>query len=250
MENEIANGMTERPNLPILIFGGILGAVAGILIVMRIDPLFSMPNEFADYPIQPSTEYMIRYHAALRFMYSLNYAIYFAILGTGIGLTTGICAGGNRRLTAMIVTGLCGGVFGALGGYASGWGVALALQNSGREIPFLGLQIEPIIQSTAMQCFVWTFIAIGVGLGFSVATSRSIGKGIQIGIIGGCLFGVGFTLIEGICFPSANSFLVVPTSVLEKLTWAAFAGLTLGATNHYISSKHDRNQILFAATLQ
>jgi hypothetical protein len=241
MEDEITKVVTDRPNLPSLIFGGTLGAVMGIIVVIWIDPLFSMPDEFADYPIQPSTEYMIRYHAALRVMYSLNYAIYFGILGTGIGLATGICAGGNRRLTAMAVTGLWGSVFGSIGGYAGGWGVALALQNSGKEIPFLGLQIEPIIQSTAMQCFVWTFIAIGVASGFSVATSRSLGKAIQIGIIGGCLVGVGYTLIEGLCFPSANSFLVVPTSILEKLTWAAFAGLTLGATHHYLSSKKGRN---------
>ncbi len=235
MENVGVNERLDGPNLPSLVFGSLLGAIVGIFVVTQIEPIFSMPNEFADYPIQPTTEYMVRYHAALRFMYSSNFAIYFAILGLGIGLFAGLFAGGKRRLAASASSGFLGCVFGAIGGLLSGLSVAFALQNSGRAIPFLGLQIEPIVQTTAMQCFVWAIVATGVGLGFSVATGSSIGKGIQMGLIAGCLVGVGYTLVEGICFPSVNGFLVVPISTYEKLTWAALAGITIGSTNFYVS---------------
>ena len=233
----MANISLHKPRLLGLVLGSLTGAIAGVLIVVKLEPVFSMPNEFADYPIQPSVEYMVRYHAALRFMYSGNFAIYFAILGMAIGIVTGIGAGGKHRRSATLLGGLYGCVFGALGGSLSGLSVAFAIQNSGKAIPFFGLEIEPIVQSTAMQCFAWAFVAIGVGWGFSVATGRSIGTGIQIGLIGGCLIGVGYTLIEGICFPSANGFLIVPISMFEKLTWAAFAGLSIGSINSFISSK-------------
>lgn len=248
MENVDVNARFDRPNLPSLIFGSLLGAIVGIFVVMQIEPIFSMPNEFADYPIQPTTEYMVRYHAALRFMYSCNFAIYFAILGMGIGLLTGLCAGGRRRFAAMASSGFLGGVFGAIGGFLSGLSVAYAIQNSGRAIPFLGLQIEPIVQTTAMQCFVWAIVATGIGVGFCVATGRSIGKGLQMGFLAGCLVGVGYTLVEGICFPSANGFLVVPISTYQKLTWASLAGIAIGATNFYISRQTSANQTINTTT--
>lgn len=248
MENVGVNAGLDRPNLPSLIFGSVLGAIVGIFVVMQIEPIFSMPNEFADYPIQPTTEYMVRYHAALRFMYSCNFAIYFAILGMGIGLFTGLSAGGKRRLAAMAASGILGGVFGTIGGFLSGLSVAFAIQNSGRAIPFLGLQIEPIVQSTAMQCFVWAIVAIGLGMGFFIATGRAIGKGLQMGFIAGCLVGVGYTLVEGICFPTANGFLVVPISTYQKLTWAALAGITIGSTSFYISRQTSAKQTIDSPT--
>ena len=244
METVGVNTRVDRPNLPSLIVGSLVGAVVGIFVEMQIEPIFSMPNEFADYPIQPTTEYMIRYHAALRFMCSCNFAIYFAIVGLGIGLFMGLFGGGKRRLSAMASSGSLGSVFGAIGGYLSGLSVAYATQNSGRAIPFLGLQIEPIVQTTAMQCFVWSIVALGVGLGFSVATGSSIGKGLQAGFLAGCLIGVVYTLVEGICFPSTNGFLIVPISAFEKLTWASLAGITIGATHFYVSRQTSAKQTI------
>ena len=37
-----------------------VGAVSGIIIVSQVDPIFEMPAEFANYPVQPSAEYMVR----------------------------------------------------------------------------------------------------------------------------------------------------------------------------------------------
>lgn len=217
-----------------LILGPLLGALLGIVIVSQLDPIFAMPAEFANYPVQPSVEYMVRYDAAHRFMLSNNYAIYFTTLGGLMGLTMGAVSGGTKRVAAMIASCFYGIAFGTLGGFLSGLTVADAIKNSGEAIPILGLSMEPIVQTTIMHGFLWAVVGIGVGWGFVAATSGSIGKGILIGVLAGVLSGVVYTLLSAIAFPSANGFLVLPYSLSEKLTWAECGGICLGATTYYV----------------
>ncbi len=221
-----------------LMIGPMVGALLGIVIVSQLDPIFEMPNEFANYPVQPSTEYMVRYEAAHRFMLSNNYAIYFATLGGLMGLTMGAVSGGPKRVVAMIASCFCGIVFGFLGGFLSGLTVAGAIKNSGEAIPILGLSMEPIVQTTLMHSFVWVVVGIGVGCGFVATTSGSIGKGIRIGVLSGVLSGVVYTFLSAVAFPHANGFLVLPYSLPEKLTWAACEGICLGATTHYVLGRN------------
>jgi hypothetical protein len=221
-----------------LMVGPMAGALLGIVIVNQLDPIFAMPDEFANYPVQPSTEYMVRYHAAHRFMLSNNYAIYFATLGGLMGLGMGAVSGGTKRFTAMISSCFCGLIFGALGGFLSGLTVAGAIKNSGEAIPILGLSMEPIIQTTLMHSIVWAVVGIGVGGGFVAATTGSIGKGILVGVLAGILSGVVYTLLAAIAFPHANGFLVLPYSLPEKLTWAACGGICLGATTYHVLGRN------------
>jgi hypothetical protein len=221
-----------------LLIGPMVGALLGIVFVSQLDPIFAMPEEFANYPVQPSAEYMLRYDAAHRFMLSNNYAIYFATLGGLMGLGIGTVSGGTKRFAAMIASCFSGLVFGALGGFLSGLTVAGAIKNSGEAIPILGLSMEPIVQTTLMHSFAWAVVGIGVGLGFVAATTRSIGRGILVGVLAGILSGVVYTLLAAIAFPNANGFLVLPYSLPEKLTWAACGGICLGATTYHVLGRN------------
>ncbi len=221
-----------------LMVGPMLGALLGIVIVSQLDPIFAMPGEFANYPVQPSVEYMVRYDAAHRFMLSNNYAIYFATLGGLMGLTMGAVSGGTKRGAAMIASCFGGIVFGALGGFLSGLTVAGAIKNSGEAIPILGLSMEPIVQTTLMHSFIWAVVGIGVGWGFVATTTGSIGKGILVGVLAGVLSGVVYTFLSAIAFPNANGFLVLPYSLPEKLSWAACGGICLGATTYYVLARN------------
>lgn len=211
----------------------ISGLVVGLfaaLVIGQIAPLFSMPAELGQMPLQPSPEYLSRYNAAHRQMFCGNYATYFAIVGGLIGLAAGIVGARRNWLVSLMATSLSGALAGMIGGYLLGMGVAVCIQgNISESMNFIGIPIEPIVQTTALQCFIWSMIGMATGSSLTVANSglARIAKGIEGGLAGGLVAGTINSLVVATFYSLSNAFLVVPETLSQRIIWASIGGLCI-----------------------
>lgn len=210
-----------------LLASSLLAGVAGALVVGQIGYLFAMPPDFVDMPLAPSPEYMARYNAAISKFHSQNYAIHFGIMGALLGIAIGLVAAVNNRLYSLAVASIGGAMAAAFGGYLVGLAAAYSVHiNHGESISLVGVSIEPIVQTTAMQCFVWALIGIGIGCGWTLANwgPKRILSGVEGGLIGGLLAGVIHSLVAASLFSGSSAFSLIPENQTERIVWAAICG--------------------------
>jgi hypothetical protein len=211
----------------LLLTAALLVSVAGSVVVGQIGNLFKMPPDFVDMPLAPSPEYLARYNAAISEFHSRNYAIHFAIMGALLGLAIGLMVGTKNRLGSAALASISGAIAAAIGGFFLGLSAAYLVKVShGESINLLGVNIEPIVQTTALQCFVWALIGIGIGIGCTLVVwgPKRILNGIKGGLIGGLLAGVVHSMVAASLFSGSSAFSFIPESLTERILWAAICG--------------------------
>ena len=214
----------------LLLTSALLASVAGALLVGKIGNLFEMPPDFVDMPLQPSPKYLARYNAAISEFHSRNYAIHFAIIGALLGLAIGMTGAVRNRLGSLVVASIGGSIAAAVGGFLLGLSAAYSVQvNHGESINLFGVNVEPIVQTTALQCFVWALIGIGIGSGWTAAVwgPKRILNGLEGGLIGGLLGGVIHSMVAASFFSSSNAFSFIPEKQMERILWAAICGTSI-----------------------
>lgn len=218
---------TFKMNVGLLLVAVVLASVFGALAIGQIGNVFKMSPDFVNMPLHPSQEYMARYNKALAEFHSRNYAVHFSILGTLLGLAIGgVGVVGNRMRS--VAAGLVGGAVGAVvGGFLLGQISAYAVEvYRGEAINLWGMSIEPIIQTTALQCFVWAIIGVGIGCCWAAAVwgpNRAL-KGVEGGLIGGLLAGVVHSMVAACLFTSSSGFTFIPADATERILWAVSCG--------------------------
>ena len=218
---------TFKLNVGLLLVAVVLASVFGALAIGQIGNVFKMPDDFANMPLHPSQEYMARYNKALAEFHSRNYAVHFSILGSLLGLAIGgVGVVGNRLRSA--AAGLIGGAVGAVvGGFLLGKISAYAVEvYRGEAINLWGISIEPILQTTALHCFVWATIGVGIGGCWAAAVwgSNKVLKGVEGGLIGGLLAGVVHSMVSAFLFTSSSGFKFIPEDTTERILWAISCG--------------------------
>ena len=211
----------------LLLASAMIASVAGAVIVGLIGNVFEMPSDFVDMPLQPSPEYLARYNSAISEMRSRNYAIHFAIIGASLGLAIGMMGVIRNRMRSLVAASSGGALASGIGGFLLGLAAAYSVQvNHGESINLFGVNIEPIVQTTALQCFIWSLVGIGIGSGWTLAVwgPKQIANGIEGGLIGGLLAGVIHSMIAASFFTSSNAFSFVPERQMERIVWAAICG--------------------------
>lgn len=209
----------------------ILAGVAGALAIGQIGNVFKMSPDFDNIPLTPSPEYMARYNAAMSEYQSRNYAVHFTIIGSLLGLAIGAVGAVKNRGQTLIASTIGGAMAGVVGGLLLGTAAAYSVQvNRGEAINAWGVTIEPIVQTTAMQCFVWTMLGIGIGCGWTATVwgLRCIPKGIEGGLIGGLLAGMVHCIVASIFFSNSSGFTFVPENLIERIVWATLCCTCVG----------------------
>lgn len=227
---------TTRP-VPILLLAlaVFIASLLGAIVVGQVGDVVVMPDDFANMPLQPSPEYMARYQAALSRMTSGNFALRFAIIGGCVGAAIGLAAAIKNRGLAVLGGMLGGGLAGAASGFILGRASAyLTNVTQGESINLVGIPIDPMLQTTAMQCFSWALVGIGIGLGWALAdrggkpAATSMLQAIQGGLLGGILAGIIFSVAAAIFFTVSNAFTFVPEKLSERVVWATIGGVSVG----------------------
>ena len=214
----------------LLMASAMLASVAGAVIVGQIGNVFEMSPNFVDMPLQPSPEYLARYNAAVSEMLSRNYSIHFAIIGALLGLAIGMIGAVRNRIRSLVAASIGGALAAAIGGFLLGLAAAYSVQvNHGESISLFGVNIEPIVQTTALQCFIWSLVGMGIGCGWTIAVwgPKQIVKGIEGGLIGGLLAGVIHSMFAASVFSGSNAFSFVPEKQMERIVWAAICGASI-----------------------
>lgn len=230
-ETSPAFGSEHTINYWLVCIAGMGVTIACASIMHAIGNLAIMPEEFKEIPQNPSADFLVRYHAAFRYMYTINYAFTFAIMGGLLGLAIALVATKENRQRVLASSSIGGSLAGALGGLLLGLVTAYSLKESiSSPIVLLGISIEPLVQTTILQCAIWSTVGIGIGCGWTVAVlGRSeISTGIQGGLAGGLLGGVAYSLVGAVLFPNTNAFLFVPERLTERLIWAGIGGVCIG----------------------
>lgn len=217
-------------------------AVAALLASMACSRLIStdpapfvLPMEFEDLPMNPSSAFMARYKVAFRDTLCGNYAVHFATCGALLGLALGVI-GASRNNALSNAQAILGGVVGGallagLGGFLLGQIAALGIENDWQTTRLFGFQVDPFIQTTLLQCFIWACVGIGIGLGCtlpSISLARIL-KGIQGGLIGGVLAGTLYSVIAAVFFSTSGAIDFVPKESMERTVWAILCGLSVYA---------------------
>lgn len=230
-ETDLAfDGLPMRINIPLLATGVLLASVLAALAVGQVGNVFVMPQDFSNMPLQPSSELLARYNAAVSMMMAGNYATHFAILGASLGAAIGLAGGTRNRWLFTFTTALGGMLAGAIGGYVMGLASSyLVNEIQGESVKLLGMVIDPMLQTTALQCFIWSLIGVGIGCGCTLANRQHIGimAGIEIGLMGGVLGGLTYSISAAMLFSVANAFLFIPEKLTERIVWAAIGGLSI-----------------------
>ncbi len=225
--NDVGN---KSWSIPWLLTLTMLAGMLSALIIQAIDPVFQMPSDIGPWPFQPSQEYLDRYYAASSWMISRNYAVYFSVLGAFVGLTLGTVGSKHIRFVSIIGAASGGAGLGGIGGYLVGLMTSALLQHGGEPINLLGVSVEPIVQTAGLQCLAWSFVGLGIGVGWSAGQWRSgtIAQVIGSGLIGGIAAGLVYTLISAIVFSDSNAVMIVPRTVMERILWSCACSACVG----------------------
>lgn len=232
-DNAALPSTTPKLNGRLMLVAAMLAGIAGALAIGQLGNVFKMSPDFDNIPLTPSPEYMARYNAAMSEYQSRNYAVHFTIVGSLLGLAIGTVGAVRNRGQALIASTIGGAIAGVVGGLLLGTAASYCVQvNRGEAINAWGVPIEPIVQTTAMQGFVWTMLGVGVGCGWTATVwgIKCIPKGIEGGLIGGLLAGVVHCIVASIFFTSSSGFTFVPESLIERIVWATLCctGVCLG----------------------
>ena len=207
---------------------GVAGGLAAVAIHF-IDPVVLMPEDLGPYPMSPSPEYVQQYNAGVLNMATKNTALYMGLISTTAALALSLtCMNrlGLRGAACWVGTALFAG---CLGGYLAGW-LAAQVQLSGTEpIQWLGIVLDPMVQSLLIQALAWSLVGIGLlaGSALGAGNTSGIGRVIGHGLYAGCGAAVLFELISSFVFPGANLSHVVPAKLPVKLAWVGCACLML-----------------------
>jgi hypothetical protein len=229
-----------RKSVGIMLIVAFFSSVAGAVIVGQVGDVAKMPADFADMPLNPSPEYLARYNAAVSVFRSRNYAIQFSILGGLLGLAVGTAGALRNRLACLAAASMGGLVAGLVGGFLLGLSAAYCVQiNKGESMNLLGLNVEPIVQTTALQCFVWAVTGIGIGSGWTLVNwgPKRLLKGLEGGLIGGLLAGIVCSLVAAVVFSGSSAFSFIPEHTTERIIWSAIGGASVVLGLIYAVSK-------------
>lgn len=232
-----------RVHIPFLAASVLVASALGAMIIGRLGNVFLMPQDFADMPLQPSPELMARYKAAVSTMYAGNYSIHFAILGGAIGAAIGLAGPARNRWVAALAAATAGALAGAVGGYVMGLASSYFVNEvQGESVKAFGLVIDPIVQTTALQCFVWSLVGVGIGITWAATTrgSSAILAGFEGGLIGGVLGGMIYSISAAMLFTVSNAFLFVPEKMTERIVWACIGGLSIALGLAYSAGKRSQ----------
>jgi hypothetical protein len=223
----------------------LLASVAGSVIVGQVGNIAKMPPDFADMPLSPSPEYLARYNAALSAFRSQNYAIQISILGGLLGLAIGIAGASTNRFASAAAASIGGAAAALAGGFLLGLSAAYCVQiNNGESMNLMGVNVEPIVQTTALQCFVWAVTGIGIGVGWTLANwgPKRILKGIEGGLVGGLLAGIVYTVVAATAFSGSSAFSFIPEQYLERIVWSAVCGTSVCLGLIYSVRNHSKKE--------
>ena len=229
LPDKVSASPSSKLTVWFLLTSAFLASVAGSVVVGQIGNLFKMPPDFVDMPLAPSPEYLARYDAAISEFHSRNYAIHFAIMGALLGLAIGMTGATKNRLGSAAAS-ISGAIAAAIGGFLLGLSATYCVRvNHGESINLAGVNVEPIVQTTALQCFVWILIGIGIGSGWTLAEwgSKRILNGIEGGLIGGLLAGVIHSMFAASFFSGSSAFSFIPEKLVERIVWAAICGTSI-----------------------
>ena len=59
-----------------------------------------------------------------------------------------------------------GAIFATLGGFVLGWITSLRIEVNWETVRFIGYHVDPFIQSTLLQCVIWSVICTGIGVAY------------------------------------------------------------------------------------
>ena len=150
-----------------------------------------------------------------------------------LGLALGAVGATRNRMSAIavsIIGGAVGGaVFASIGGFVLGLIASLLIGINWETIRFIGFHVDPLVQTTLLQCTIWACVGIGIGFGCTLVTCSfgRIVKGIQGGMIGGLLAGIVHSVVAAIFFSGSNAFDFVPRHLTERIVWAVICGLSI-----------------------
>jgi hypothetical protein len=233
--NNIQQNSLSKFKIGCLAVAALLASIACSRLISTEPAPFQLPMEFEDVPMNPSGAYMARYKVAFRDMLCGNYTIHFATCGALLGLALG-ALGATRNNALSNVAAILGGVVGGallagLGGFLLGQFASFGIENDWQTTRFLGFQVDPFIQTTLLQCFIWAFIGIGIGLGCTTPSFSfaRILKGIQGGLIGGAVAGTIYSVIAAVFFSTSSAIDFVPKEQMERTIWAILCGLSIYA---------------------
>jgi hypothetical protein len=233
--------VTESPNQSTFskwkVGGAAIAAIATSIACSRwifTNPApFELPLEFLDLPMNPSSTYLAGYKIAFREMLCGNYSFHFATFGALLGLALGILGAPKKSvfaIAAAIAGGSLGGailagVGGILLGRIASWGIEINWET----IRLIGFQVDPFIQTTLLQCFIWVCVGCGIGLGCTLASFSiaRILKGIQGGLLGGAMAGTIYSVLAAVSFSTSSAVDFVPSSQMELVIWAIICGLCI-----------------------
>lgn len=224
----IAKGSNQWKHGILFVFASAMANVVAGIVIGFVG--IGMPIEFDAMPLNPTADYLARYNSAFFHMYIQNYSVYFAIMGGMLGVTVGWLGTVRNRLRASGASLVGGAITGALGGCMLGYITAHCLfQNLNSAIHFSGIQIEPIVFSTALHSLIWVFLGIGIGCGWTLSSLgfKKIGVGIQGGLAGGLLAGLTYSVVGAVVFSNSNAFEFVPLNLTERILWSLICGVCL-----------------------
>lgn len=233
MTNNIQQNSLSKFKIGCLAVAVLLSSIACSRLISTEPAPYQLPMEFEDVPMNPSSAYMARYKVAFREMLSGNYTIHFATCGALLGLALGaLGATTNNPLSngAAILGGVVGGaLLAGLGGFLLGQITSFGIDNNWDTTRLVGFQVDPFIQTTLLQCFIWACVGSGIGLGCttpSISLSRIL-KGIQGGLIGGAIAGTICSVIAAVFFSTSSAIDFVPKEQMERTVWAILCGLSI-----------------------
>lgn len=154
-----------------------------------------------------------------------NTALAIGLFGFAVGGLLGAGTGAARRSvrTAVLCTAgglLLGGLFGAVGGYASIWVMEqLALT-----------RLPTRFQNLGSQATAWLTVAVGIGLGLSLPGGRWRRVAASTGgsVVAATAACAAYVVLAAILFPLENSDLPVPEGNLNRLLWATMTAGLIG----------------------
>ncbi len=205
--------------------GLILALVAALTVwgvIQKVHPIFRVPKEYDVPSIGMPPERFAAFRRQQDFVDRKHAMVYLGglglLLGTLLGIRTGLASG--SWLLA-----LCAAPLGALGGAAGGFGGCLVYEYVHAHIGQAQL-IHMVLGQLAMA----TPLGLGLGLGLGLAT-RTIGgaaKAAFSGVVAGVLAGAIFPVALSILLPAASGDAYLPEESTSRLLWLAILAGTMG----------------------
>ncbi|MCC6508792.1 MAG: hypothetical protein IT423_06775 [Pirellulaceae bacterium] len=211
----------------LLLVAVIIGSLAGVAVVMPLDPVITMPNELGSMPLVPSPEYMAKYNAAYSTMSIGNSAINFSLIGAAIGTACALIVAAGASAVSRLMMALFSLLGGATGGALAGMLIANASTTQGR-LTVAGIALDPMLQAVLFQTVGWGGIGIGLGLALAHSKKLPLSSGLVGGLLGALAAAVVHAVIGSIAFPSSGLVDLLPPNTLERLLWATYCGAALG----------------------